>query len=133
MGLANFLRKPDFGLLLMRLVLGSAMITHGLPKFMSGASTFESLGKAMAVYGITFFPLFWGFVAALTEVLGGFCIVIGLKMRYATLALAFMMLTAVFVKYKPGSFIDYAWPLEMLATFLGLTFIGPGKFSVDKD
>jgi len=32
-----------------------------------------------------------------------------------------------------GSFMKFAWALEMTAVFLGLIFIGPGKYSIDKD
>lgn len=133
MQLDNFLRKPDFGLLLIRFVIGMAMMFHGIPKVMGGGAAFELIGKAMEVYGIGVYPAFWGCIAALTETIGGLLVLIGYKMRYAGLLLAFMFVTAFLSKYAPDEpFIKYAWPLELLGVFLGLAFVGPGRFSVDK-
>lgn len=129
----TLLHKPDFGLLLLRLGLGVFMITHGYPKITGGAATLTSLGNAMSVFGITFFPLFWGLMAALTETVGGFLIAIGWKTRLLSSFMTFLMLVAFLKHYLAGdSFTRYSRPAELGIVFLSLVFIGAGKFSIDK-
>jgi len=133
MNLKTFFNKPDIGLLVFRISLGVMFMCHGVPKFLGGASTLESIGKSISVIGISSFPLFWGFMAALTESLGGFLLVIGYKFRVVALLICFVMVVAFLTQFsvlKP--FVKYAWPLEMTFVFFSLIFIGPGKYSVDK-
>ena len=73
----NFFAKPNFGLLLLRILLGAMMVMHGVPKFLGGSALLTEIGQKMAVLGITFAPLFWGFCAALLETLGGVLLVLG--------------------------------------------------------
>ena len=60
------------GLLLLRIGLGVMMMVHGLPKIMGGPAGWAQLGGSMKVVHMDFLPVFWGFMAAITEGLGGF-------------------------------------------------------------
>lgn len=124
----------DFGLLLLRIGLGGMMILHGWPKLAGGADTWARVGGAMSHLGITFFPEFWGFMAAVSETLGGALIVLGFLFRPASGALFYTMVVAAVMKYKTsgGVFLEWAWPAEMAIVFLSLIFIGAGRFSLDK-
>ena len=133
MNLIAYLKKPDLGLLIIRIGLGAMFMAHGIPKFLAGGSLLESIGKSMSVIGVTSFPLFWGFMAALTESLGGFLMILGYKFRIVMMAFTFMMVVAFLTKFSPGAdFVKYAWPAELAVVFFSLIFIGPGKHSVDK-
>lgn len=131
---SSFYKHKNFGLLILRIGIGGCMLLlHGLPKIIGGPAIWEKLGMAMGNIGITFFPTIWGFMAALTETVGGLFIIIGLWFRPVTILLCFMMLVATLNHFYNGDGAKIAaHALELSFVFFGLTFIGPGKYSVDK-
>lgn len=132
----KFLSKyRDFGLLLLRLGLGAAFVMHGGPKLFAGPSEWADLGKAMANVGIDVLPVFWGFMAAFAECFGGIFMLIGFFFRPAVLLIAFTMTVASIMHVKKGDDLlaVASRPMELAVVFYSLLFIGPGKFSVDKD
>ena len=134
--LLKFLGKyRDAGLLILRLGLGAMFMLHGLPKLTGGPDTWTALGKAMGHLGITFLPAFWGFMAALTEGVGGLLLIIGFAYRPVALLLAFTMFVASMKHYHERDNFqkETSRPIELAFVFFGLAFIGPGRFSVDKD
>lgn len=134
MNISAIFKKPDLGLLIIRLVLGVSYATHGILKFLGGTSTLEFLGSALSIFGIHAFPVFWGGIAALCEVLGGILIFLGYKFRFGAFAVFMVMAVALSWHLSNGDgFNKFAWALEMTAIFLGLVFIGPGKYSFDKN
>ncbi|WP_316802493.1 DoxX family protein [Pedobacter nototheniae] len=121
------------GLLLTRLGLGVMFIIHGFPKIAGGVHGWEGLGGSMKLIGVDFLPVFWGFMAAATETFGGFLLIVGLFFRPACLLLIFTMAIATLVHFAKGDGIGGAsHAIELGIVFIGLTFIGPGKYSVDK-
>jgi putative oxidoreductase len=140
----SFLGKyKEFGLLLLRLGLGAAFVLHGGPKLFGGPEVWAGLGKAMAAVGIDVLPVFWGFMAAFAECFGGVFMILGLFFRPAVILLAITMTVAT-VKHsaetpaKPTSRWEHFMqvtirPLELAVVFYGLIFIGPGRFSFDKE
>ena len=134
--LLKFLAKyRDAGLLIMRFGLGLAFLLHGLPKLTGGPKMWTGLGGAMKTLGIDFFPVVWGFLAAVTEGIGGLLLVIGFFYRPTCLLLCFTMIVATLKHYSAGDNFMTATshPFELAFVFLGLAFIGPGRFSIDKD
>ena len=133
----KFLAKyRDVGLFVMRLWLGIAFMIHGLPKLAGGPKVWAAVGSAMGNIGIHQWPAFWGFMAGLTEGIGGMLLILGAFYRPTCLLLTFTMAIATLQladKAKLSDFNAYAHPLELAIVFFGLAFIGPGKFSVDKD
>ncbi len=133
MNIGAIFKKPDFGLLAMRLILGASFITHGVLKFMGGTPVLEQVGKAVGVFGIHEFPVFFGGMAGLVEILGGILVFLGYKFRFGVAAILLVLIVAVYSTFlATPSFMQFAWPLEMFAVFFGLLFIGPGKYSIDK-
>jgi putative oxidoreductase len=134
--LLKFLGKyRDAGLLVMRIGLGIMFMLHGLPKLLDGPKSWAVVGAAMANLGITIYPKVWGFLACTTEGIGGLLLAIGIFYRPICLLLAFTMTVAMLKHYKGGDdFMNKtSRPLELAIVFIGLSFIGPGRFSVDKD
>jgi putative oxidoreductase len=130
----NFLDKySDAGILFMRIGIGFAFIfVHGWGKISGGPAMWEKIGSAMGNYGLSFAPTFWGFMASVSEFGGGILILLGLFTRPASAFMAFTMLTAFLVhtsKLDPWNKAIY--PMEMFAVFMGLLFIGAGKYSID--
>lgn len=137
--LLKFLGKHrDLGLLILRLGVGAAFIIHGLPKLTAGPNGpngWTNLGHSMGHIGIHFFPAFWGFMAAVSEGIGGVLLIIGAFYRPTCLLLAFTMTiaTLTLASGKKREFSTYSHPLKMAFVFVGLACVGPGRFSVDKD
>ncbi len=131
--ISNFFNKPQTGLLVIRVAAGLTMLLHGIPKFVGGASALSGVGKAMAMYGLDFNPLFWGILAASTETVGGLLIMLGLLFRPAAFLLTFVMLTALLF-HNPtlslSAFGGFAHPWIMMWVFLGLFFTGPGTYAI---
>lgn len=118
------------------------MIVHGVPKFLGGKEQLEWLGSQMAIFGITFWPVFWGFMAAFSEVVGGLLLVVGFLVRPACFFLLCTMIVAVLYHIaepeKGLTAIDnfnffVSNPLSLAFVFLAIMFMGPGRFSVQKD
>lgn len=127
-----FDKHKEAGLLLLRLGLGAIFIYHGLPKMTGGPQSWESLGAAMANYGITFLPAFWGFMAAFSELVGGMCLLVGVFFRPACFLLVFTMATAALMHLAAGDgLLRASHAIEDGIVFLSLIFIGPGKYSID--
>jgi putative oxidoreductase len=122
------------GLLIIRVGLGVMMMVHGFPKLAGGVDMWTKLGGNMSIVGLDFFPLGWGFMAAATESVGGMFLLLGLFFRPTTLLLLFTMIIASLVHLsdpKQG-LMDASHAIELGIVFLGLAFIGPGKYSIDK-
>jgi putative oxidoreductase len=123
----------DLGILLLRLGIGlSFIVVHGSGKIFGGVERWRGIGNAMSNLGISFAPEFWGFMAAFAEFFGGILIILGLFFVPANILLAFTMFVAALRHIMDGDPLGrVAYPLEMLAVFIGLLFIGPGKYSLD--
>ncbi|MEG6586095.1 DoxX family protein [Dendrosporobacter sp. 1207_IL3150] len=127
-------RHRDLGLLLLRFGIGIMFMYHGWPKIMGGTATWAKLGGAISNFGITFFPVFWGFMAAFAEFGGGLLLVLGLFFRIANLLLTITMIVAISTKFASGvGFAGAAQPIELGILFLSLILIGPGKYSFDEN
>ena len=126
-------RYRDLGLLILRLGVGGAyLLIHGRPKIFGGPDAWERYGGAMSTFGIDFLPTFWGFMAAFAEFFGGLCVVLGLFFQPACILLALTMFVATSRHLAGGDgWRGAAHALKMLFVFIGLTTIGPGRYSLD--
>lgn len=131
--LGNLGNYKNFGLLIIRVGLGVMFIYHGYPKLMGGIKGWEGLGQSTKYVGIHFLPVVWGFLAAVTELLGGFLLIIGLAFRPVCILLLINLIVAALTHFgKGGNLGDAAHAIEDAIMFAGLLFVGPGKYSVDK-
>ena len=122
----------NLGLAFIRIGLGIIFIRHGFPKIFKGPAEWQWLGQQMSYLGITFFPLFWGFMAACAEFFGGIALVVGLGTRPFALLLAFVMLVATLMHLGKGDPWGYiSFPLSLFVVFIGLAIAGGGLFAVD--
>lgn len=120
------------GLLVLRIGIGVIFIIHGMPKLLGGVEIWTQLGSTMSIVGISFAPAFWGFMAAVSEVLGGLFIVLGLMHRLVALLLIFTMVIALLVHVTAGDpFAVYSNALKALVVFIALAITGPGIYSLD--
>jgi putative oxidoreductase len=130
---SNLSNYKNFGLLIIRVGLGIMFIYHGFPKLTGGVHSWEGLGHSTKYVGIHFWPVLWGFLAAVTETFGGFLLIIGLAFRPVCILLFINLVVAAASHFgKGGDLGDAAHAIEDAIMFAGLLFIGPGKYSVDK-
>ncbi|HET8962884.1 MAG TPA: DoxX family protein [Chitinophagales bacterium] len=119
----------NFGLLFLRVAIGSSFIYHHGFRKISDPSIWNELGGAMDIVGITFAPTFWGFMASFAEFFGSVFLILGLFTRPAAFLLSFTMFIVVYSAYVEGD--GFSYPLSMLIVFISIMIIGPGKYSID--
>lgn len=123
----------NIGILILRLGLGIAFIFHGYPKLFGGPETWAEVGMAVQFLGIDFAPMFFGFLAAVTELFGGIFLIGGIFYRPVIIMLTITMLVAMASKIGEGAgYTEIAHPMKMAIVFIGMIFIGPGKYSIGK-
>jgi putative oxidoreductase len=105
------------------------VFVYGWAKITGGAGTWADLGGNMAIFGIEFFPTFWGFMAALTEFAGGLLLILGLLFRPVLALLLVTMSVAAASHLVEGEGPWHA--TEMETVFVTLFLLGPGRYSLD--
>jgi len=86
---------------------------------------------AMGSVGITFLPVFWGFMAAFSMAVGGVCLIFGIFFRLFCILLTITMCVAGAMHLKKGDgFLAASHALNNAIVFFSLIFIGPGKYSL---
>lgn len=123
-------RKPislDLGLLIMRVLFGIALITHGWPKFMNVIQGNFQFGNPIGLG-----PEISLILSAFAEFICSVLIILGLATRVATIPIIINMLVAYFIVHSADDFATKEKALLFLAAFVTLFFTGPGKYAVDK-
>jgi putative oxidoreductase len=117
----TFLAKySDFGLLLLRVSIGILFILYTAPALMGGPAGWAHFGAGARNWGIHSHFQLWGFLGALLGCIGAVLVILGLFFRPGVLV-------------KHGSGFRTALPsIEMCFVLVGVLFVGPGKYSVDK-
>ena len=75
----------------------------------------------------------WGFLGALAGCVGGIFIILGFAFRIGLL-LAFLpaLVHAIAISHREHGLYPIIIPIETVIVLVCLSFIGPGKYSVDK-
>ena len=125
----------DVALLILRVGIGIMFIQHGYPKMIGGVERWAGLGSyGMGSIGIDFYPAFWGFMAAFSELFGGLMILLGIYMRLFSMLLFITMLVAANTHLMGGDGImGSSHAIESTIIFLSLFFSGAGKYSIQID
>jgi putative oxidoreductase len=131
--LLAYLQRPGLlgsvGLLLLRLSIGVMMIHHGQEKL---AEPQQFANTYVASLHLPF-PLFFAYVAGLSETIGSWLVILGLLTPLGALALSSTMAMAAYQHILTAGFNIYV--LELVVLYLGgslaLLLVGPGRFSFD--
>jgi putative oxidoreductase len=117
----------SLGLLVLRLVVGTAFILHGLPK----------IQNPMHWMGDKVSPILQ-LAAAVAEFGGGIALVVGFLTPIAAALIAVDMIFALALVHLPkgDKFVNpsggsFELPLVYLALMIGLIATGPGRYSLD--
>jgi putative oxidoreductase len=126
----------SYGLLLLRVVIGGTMFSHGAQKLFGWfggpglrgtAGFFESMGWRM--------PLVMAFLAGLAET-SGLAFAAGFLTPLAALGIAVVMLNAILVVHWRNGFFNgnggIEFPLSLATVAVAVAATGPGRFSIDR-
>ena len=122
----------DWGLLILRVVVGLVFFIHGWQKlFVFG---FGGTAGFLGSIGIPL-PMVLGVLLILTEFFGGLALMLGLYTRWVTIPLAIDNIVALFIYHSPNGFFatnqGFEFVLTLLAVNVAFMLIGAGAFSVD--
>jgi uncharacterized membrane protein YphA (DoxX/SURF4 family) len=121
--------KTNFGLLIMRLGLAAALLIHSLPKLIGGSHAWQGLGTMLSFINIGFPPSILGFTIILIEALGAASLLFGYFFRI-TCSVLFILFSLYFFNYfSIGYQTLMLWSIGIAGVFLGLFFIGPGRYA----
>lgn len=115
------------GLLVVRLLAGAMMLTHGIPKI--GRLLGEGPVRFADPFGLG--PEVSLVIAIFAEVVCAGLIMVGFKTRLATVPLMITMLVAAFYAHWDDPFGDKELSLVYFTAYLGIFISGGGKYSFD--
>lgn len=124
-------KYTDLGLLVLRVGIGAMSVCYGVPQLFGGPAKWKVLGRALSVFGITYAPEFWGFLAAFSMVAGGVCLIVGFLFKTACVVLFLTAAGALSVQWRcERPFAEWARNFQLAVVFLSLLLIGPGDLNL---
>lgn len=115
------------GLLILRILTGLFIaLAHGINKIPPS----QDFIKLVSSMGFPF-PLFFTWMAGLSEFAGGLLLIPGLLTRPSAFMLSITMLVAAFLRHAADPIARKELALLYLFIFLFLLLLGGGKFSLD--
>ena len=130
----QFLGKyREAGLLIMRVGLGVLFILLTGPVLLGGSSAWANFGSAIKNLGLHRHFQIWGFLGALCGCLGGALMIFGLFFRPGVLLVLLITLVHLLGALDGGTLRANLAAVELALVLVGLLFVGPGKYSVDKN
>ena len=126
----------SYGILLLRMVLGLTLASHGAQKLFGWFDGHGPRGTA-GFFGQLGFraPLVMAAAAGLSEFGGGLLLAMGLLTPLAALAITVVMLTAIWTVHRPKGFWamsgGYEYNLLIWASAVALAATGGGRYSLD--
>jgi len=124
-------RLQALALLLMRLTLGSIMTVHGYHKVFGGLQHFAHMVGDMGL------PVWLGYVAAFTELLGGLLLIVGFFTRPAACAVCIDLVVAIWKVHLHNGLMGspdhpgFEFPLAAATLAFALIFFGGGPIAID--
>ena len=140
----NWIQSPTWAPVPLRLVVGFGFMQHGYAKLLRGPDTFAYILHGLGVPA----PHLMAWLTILTELLGGFAVLLGAFITLVSVPMAVVLLTAIFSVHWRYGFssikllaatpagaqfgpIGYECNLLYLACLVALVLSGSGPFSLD--
>ncbi|MCS3474177.1 DoxX family protein [Bradyrhizobium elkanii] len=128
----------------LRLIVGYGFAAHGFAKLLRGADNFTGILHAMGLP----VPHVFAWITIVTEIVGGFCVLLGALVPIVSIPMAIVLLVAIFTVHLPYGFSSiklqaitptgahfgqpgYETDLLYLAGLVALVIGGSGPFAVD--
>lgn len=119
-------RAQPLALLVLRLVLGAIMVTHGYSKIFGGMSHHAQLVHSIGL------PGWLAYLSAGAEFFGGLMVLLGAATRIGALLILINMLVAIWkVHLQQGMRGGLEFPLSVAAIAVALIFFGGGAISIE--
>lgn len=103
------------------------------PVLLGGSSRWAGFGSAIRNLGLHSHFQIWGMVGSLLGCLSGALMIFGLFFRPGVLLVMTITLLHVIGALDGGTLRGNLAAVELALILLGLLFVGPGKYSVDKN
>jgi putative oxidoreductase len=141
----NRIKSPTWAPVPLRLIVGFGFMEHGYAKLLKGPEAFASILHALGVPA----PHWMAWLTILTELLGGFAVLLGAFVPLVSVPMAAILLTAMFTVHWQYGFSSikliavtpagakfgppgYECDLLYLACIVALILSGSGPFSFDE-
>ncbi|OLC56214.1 MAG: hypothetical protein AUH85_07215 [Chloroflexi bacterium 13_1_40CM_4_68_4] len=126
----------DLAMLVLRIAVGVVILPHGLLKFGLVGKGGSISGVAGWFQGLGFRPgIFWAYVSALGETLGGVLTILGLGGPIGPGIVAADLVVVTIVAHYPKGFWanegGWEFPVPLAAGAFAVTLLGNGRWSVD--
>ena len=120
----------QIGLLVLRVASGLMMATHGYGKIFEDGRM-EKFTGGVAEMGFPA-PGLFAWLAALSELIGGACLALGLGTRVSAALIAGTMFVAAFIRHGADPFAKKELALLYLAVMMFFALYGGGKWAVER-
>ena len=119
----------DFAFLVLRVFTGALLIHHGFEKLNDITNFADAFVRPLHLP----FPIALSYIAAYSEIVGSWLLILGLGTRLGAIAILGTMSVAIYHAIVTSGFNIYL--LELLALYFAAAFsiilLGPGRFSAD--
>lgn len=126
-----------WGIFLVRIALGVAMMYHGWPKVIPAGGPFHHHPTAAIDHYAHFvaslgLPPWLGYVSALTEFVGGALLILGLFTRFSALLVAINMAFAIIFVDVHHGYVASEYSIALLSMAILLVLTGAGAVALDR-
>ena len=119
----------NFAFLVLRVFTGALLIHHGFEKLNDITNFADAFVRPLHLP----FPIALSYIAAYSEIVGSWLLILGLATRFGAIAILGTMSVAIYHAIITSGFNIYL--LELLALYFAAAFsiilLGPGEFSAD--
>ena len=120
----------SFGLLILRLSIGTMLIHHGYEKTADINNFADAFVRPIGIP----FPILASYIAAYSEIYGSWLLIAGLLTRFAALSIVGTIGVAIYNAIVTAGFNIYL--LELLVLYMGgalcILLLGGGDFAIDR-
>ena len=120
----------SFGLLILRLSIGTMLIHHGYEKTADIQNFADAFVRPIGIP----FPILASYIAAYSEIYGSWLLIAGLFTRFAALSIVGTIGVAIYHAIVTAGFNIYL--LELLVLYMGgalcILLLGGGDFAIDR-
>jgi uncharacterized membrane protein YphA (DoxX/SURF4 family) len=129
----RFFDKPDFGKLIIRVILGLIFAWYGVKMLGGGRSAIVVLDRPFTFLSVTLSPKTWIFLVSIFYLIAGILFMAGsfFKSCCITLTAIEFILIRQSIFAKPEEIDLMLLHVVLAAVCLGFLFIHPGKFSAN--
>jgi putative oxidoreductase len=119
-------KTQSIGILILRIVFGGAMLTHGLPKLLEFNEKSQVFPDPLGVGSVVSLLL-----TVFAEFFCAVLVILGLGTRFAALTLAITMAVAAFVIHGEDPFGKKELALLYFGAYVALIVMGGGRIALD--